>query len=966
MIRASWRRPSGPGAYQAGSSPPSPVFAEPPARWIPMVSAWWASGLSAPTLIAETTKRRMIERALSTSCEWGRDGRRSDPELVARDGAFGGGSCQRGPIAGERAVDVDRGALVAAGRQDLDLAGDPRREEVALAVGPEPGEPGVRQARLAPGRRLRDGQRRRPAADLPLGEVAQRRPAGPRRGGREAAGDDRGIEVDDVDQRPADVRGDRADPHPGERLAQAGLEGGHQAADGLGRGHRLGAARAGELGGQFDRHPRVDGGGPDRQDHRHGMDVEDVDRADREVRPTAKPGVRQRRMDRAGRQDRRDRQAVDRPAGIGQQEHLGAATRRRDGIGREPVERRGQAVGTGLRVPGRIERVDPRAAVADRGEQAGEVDHDRALEARGPWRTRRSAEQRGPATQLDPQVHDHALALRVDGRVGHLGERLAEVIRDRPVEAAAARGRRVVAHAPQRLVTLERHRLDVEPGALGVEAGEVAHDVVGRVAGRGRRTRLEPVLPDRSRGVVDRQVVQGPRLRLGVLQDGPPAGLDEEQLARPEPTASDRLGGREGHGAGLGGDGHEPVARHREGGRPEPVPIDERADPPAVGEDDRGRPVPRRQEAGRPSAERGDVRMGGAPERERLGDGGQQGRRQVPAGRGQELERLVERERVGAVLGQQRAGRQQRPGDLRGGRVGGAPADLLAVAADGVDLAVVGDRAERLGEPPDRSGVRRVALVEDRVADRQRRPQVRVEVGQPAADDQALVDDRPRGGGRDGQLGQGAARRAGRGLEPPPGDDEPALEGIVGDRAAAARGADGAGHDGMGEGRSRGRRRGAQGGDVDRDGAPGEDGQAGLGEGDLDEGACPCLGDPPAREEERDDPGPGRRQVAGQQRDERPIERQGDPGAVARLPVRPERAAVAERGQAGQRQRQDPIARAPAGVRHEPDAAGVMLEPPLVERGAGTAGAIAPIRVHGRCSGRGWAGRRRRGVDGGR
>ena len=59
--------PSGPGMYQAGSSPPSPVFAAPPARWMPIVSAWWASGLSAPTLIAETTNRRAIARASSTS-----------------------------------------------------------------------------------------------------------------------------------------------------------------------------------------------------------------------------------------------------------------------------------------------------------------------------------------------------------------------------------------------------------------------------------------------------------------------------------------------------------------------------------------------------------------------------------------------------------------------------------------------------------------------------------------------------------------------------------------------------------------------------------------------------------------------------------------------------------------------------------------------------------------------------------
>jgi hypothetical protein len=42
-------------------------LAAPPARWIPIVSAWWASGDSAPTLIADTTNRRAIERALSTS-----------------------------------------------------------------------------------------------------------------------------------------------------------------------------------------------------------------------------------------------------------------------------------------------------------------------------------------------------------------------------------------------------------------------------------------------------------------------------------------------------------------------------------------------------------------------------------------------------------------------------------------------------------------------------------------------------------------------------------------------------------------------------------------------------------------------------------------------------------------------------------------------------------------------------------
>ena len=69
-----------------------------------------------------------------------------------------------------------------------------------------------------------------------------------------------------------------------------------------------------------------------------------------------------------------------------------------------------------------------------------------------------------------------------------------------------------------------------------------------------------------------------------------------------------------------------------------------------------------------------------------------------------------------------------------------------------------------------------------------------------------------------------------------------------------------------------------------------------------------------------------RRPPRREQRQQRPIERQRDPGAIARLPVRPERAAVAERGQPGEGQRQDPVARPPAGVRDEPDATGVMLE----------------------------------------
>ena len=108
---------------------------------------------------------------------------------------------------------------------------------------------------------------------------------------------------------------------------------------------------------------------------------------------------------------------------------------------------------------------------------------------------------------------------------------------------------------------------------------------------------------------------------------------------------------------------------HREGRRPEPVAIDQRADPLSVREDDRGRAVPRCEEAGGPAAQRGDVRVRRATQPESLGDRGQQGGGQGPAGRGEEFECLVERERIGAVGGQERPGGQQRRGDLGGGGV---------------------------------------------------------------------------------------------------------------------------------------------------------------------------------------------------------------------------------------------------------------------------------------------------------
>ena len=156
--------------------------------------------------------------------------------------------------------------------------------------------------------------------------------------------------------------------------------------------------------------------------------------------------------------------------------------------------------------------------------------------------------------------------------------------------------------------------------------------------------------------------------------------------------------------------------------------------------------------------------VAGASQGEGLGDGREECRREVPAGRSQELQPLVERQRVGPVRREQRPGGVELRGDGSRTTVAGPPADLLAVAPDRVDLTVVGDRAERLGERPGRRRVRRIALVEERVGDLQRLAQVRVQVGEPITGDQALVHDRGRRGGWDGQRGEGGAGLAGRRL----------------------------------------------------------------------------------------------------------------------------------------------------------------------------------------------------------
>ena len=159
LICESCRPPSSPGAYQAGSSPPSPVFAAPPSAWIPSVST--PVGLGRERADAHRRRRRSaatIERASSTSSS-GSGRRRS------RRGARGSPSrTSGGPLAVRAAGAVRRRAASHVRRWDR-----PRRWRRA------PGRARDRRAR-------RRGARRRPGSGPTPGREAGR--AGRRRRGR--------------------------------------------------------------------------------------------------------------------------------------------------------------------------------------------------------------------------------------------------------------------------------------------------------------------------------------------------------------------------------------------------------------------------------------------------------------------------------------------------------------------------------------------------------------------------------------------------------------------------------------------------------------------------------------------------------------------------------------------------------------------------------------------------------------
>ena len=412
-------------------------------------------------------------------------------------------------------------------------------------------------------------------------------------------------------------------------------------------------------------------------------------------------------------QQRRDGSDVASRVAVREHDEAGALGDRLGDLGEDLLE----AGLHGLRAPGDV--VEPahhvggvagQVAVGVDVDDLGEVvvvdDRERQDDLAGVGRRCRQGVALG--TDRRAERGDELLADRVERRVGHLREELGEVVEEQPRPLRQHGDRGVGAHGAQGLSPGLRHRAEQDPQLLlrvaegllaaGDRGGRV-HDVLalGQVV-EVQHAGVQPLLVG---------VLAGER-RLDLLVGHDPAvlGVDEEHPARLEAALADDPRGVELEHAGLGGEHHEPVIGDGVAARTQAVAVEDGADQRAVGEGHARRAVPGLHEGGVELVEGPAGRVHLLVVLPGLRDHHQDRVRERAAAEVQQLEHLVEGRRVRGVRGADRVEPLEVAGDQVRGQLALAGPHPVAVALDGVDLAVVGDhpvgvrqrpRGERVG-----------------------------------------------------------------------------------------------------------------------------------------------------------------------------------------------------------------------------------------------------------------------------
>ena len=584
--------------------------------------------------------------------------------------------------------------------------------------------------------------------DLLVADAAERR-----RGAFEALLDDLVADAQCLEDVRAAVAEQRADAHLGHDLQQAGLDGGLVILFRLRRGDRRGGLVGGrEVADRGERQVRINGSGAVADQAGDVVDVTRLARLGDEVALEADAGVDELRGDRAHREEHGDGDLVAGDTLVGEDDDARAVgLHGTEGAGGDVLEGVLERVRTGGRVEEYREAGDAAAEELDLRqrdelvvEQHRRVKRDEAVEIRGLLEDVQAAADAG----LDR--HDGLLANRVDRRVGDLREELLEILVQQARAAREDGERRVVAHRADGFLPFRQRREDQLEFVEIVTERELLLERGGD--GRGWRGAGRRVAVDLGELVEVDEVLLVPIAVGKILHD---RGLDvrvgEELLlldvdgdhaARPEAAGLDDLAREVGHDAGLGGEDDVAVVIDLVARRAQAVAVEGGADETAVGENERGGAVPRLHQVRVVAIEVPE--FGGELlvllPRHRDHHHHRVERRAAAEDEG--LENVVEAGRVGHARLDDRVqvGEARAPDTARHRALAGVHAH--AVAADGVDLAVVRHGAERLGQVPCRERVRRIALVEDREG---RLVALVAEVGEELADlrgvEEALVDD---------------------------------------------------------------------------------------------------------------------------------------------------------------------------------------------------------------------------------
>ena len=311
------------------------------------------------------------------------------------------------------------------------------------------------------------------------------------------------------------------------------------------------------------------------------------------------------------------------------------------------------------------------------------------------------------------------LAQGVDRRVRDLGKQLVEVVEERARLLGQAGQRRIDAHRGERSLALLGHGtrdfvniIPVIPelghahgcGHLGILGGRERDGLVERVDGQ--RLFGDPVAIGLFLGVTGTQLI--------VVDDAPAGKVDLEHLARSQAAARQDVLGAHLDGAHLACQHKATVARHIVAGGTQAVTVEGGTQRATVGKGDGGRTVPRLHEHGLVSVVGAALLTQAVVVVPRLGQQHGCGTRKRATVHDQELEHVIQNRGVGTLAVDD--GHHALKIVLQHGavQVGLAGADPVDVALEGVDLAVVDDKAVGVRALPAGRGVGGVARVDER------------------------------------------------------------------------------------------------------------------------------------------------------------------------------------------------------------------------------------------------------------